>query len=55
MACEDLTFFTSNLKDSIRSAAYRSTPVKFAAISVDGFKATPVYSATGVAIKLSAS
>lgn len=29
--------------------------VKFAAVTVDGFKATPVYSSTGVAVKLSAS
>jgi autotransporter-associated beta strand protein len=29
--------------------------VKFSTVSVDGFKATPVYSATGVSIKLSAS
>lgn len=29
--------------------------VKFATVTVDGFKATPVYSSTGVAVKLSAS
>ena len=29
--------------------------VKFTTVTVDGFKATPVYSSTGVSMKLSAS
>lgn len=44
--------FTPKVRDTIGLIAGNGSNVKFSTITVDGFKATPVYSSSGVSVRL---